>query len=285
MSEPAGTRLAVLGSPIAHSKSPAIHRAAYAYLGLEWSYGAIEVSGDGLASFVKGLDDSWRGLSLTMPLKRDVLPLLTTRHSLVDRVGAANTVLFDGRGASRAVHGFNTDVRGSVEAIRSGGLDRLASAVILGSGATASSVLVALAELGAQHVVVRARTPDNAAGLVALGRQEGVEVTVRPWGSLLGAEHDEADAQVVVSTVPGGAADLEVAAGLAERAVLFDVAYEPWPTAMAETWAARGGTVVPGLELLLQQAIGQIRVFVAGSPDHALPSELGLLEVMRAAAG
>src|SRR5690606_15226535 len=78
------TRLAVLGSPIAHSKSPIIHTAAYRALGLPWEYSAIELTADELPRFVRDRDASWRGLSLTMPLKRDVLPLLHTRHRLVE---------------------------------------------------------------------------------------------------------------------------------------------------------------------------------------------------------
>ena len=137
----AGSRLAVLGSPISHSKSPAIQRAAYGVLGLDWTYEAIEMTGDGLGDFVAGLDDQWRGLSLTMPLKRDVLALLAWRHPLVDLVGGANTVLLSAEGP----RGFNTDVQGAVESFASVGVSSLGYVHLLGAGATAASVLVAVA--------------------------------------------------------------------------------------------------------------------------------------------
>lgn len=284
MSDAGGTRLAVLGSPIAHSKSPTIQRAAYRRLGLPWTYEAVDVTGEDLAAFVRDRDESWRGLSLTMPLKRDILPLLSSRHPLVDRVGAANTVLFTaGSGTSRGVRGFNTDVRGSIEALRSVGVSSVDTAVILGAGATAASVLVALSELGARRVVVHARTPQKASDVLALGVHEGVEMVVRPWGSTLGGAEDEEGAAVVVSTVPGGAEGVPFTPDLPRRAVLFDVAYDPWPTRFAADWGNAGGTVVSGLELLLQQAIGQIRVFVSGDPDEPLPDESDVLDAMREA--
>jgi shikimate dehydrogenase len=284
VSDAGGTRLAVLGSPIAHSKSPAIQRAAYRRLGLPWTYEAIDIAGGDLAAFVRGRDESWRGLSLTMPLKRDILPLLSSRHPLVDRVGAANTVLFTpGSGAARGVRGFNTDVRGSIEALRSVGVSTVDTAVILGAGATAASVLVALSELGARRVVVHVRTPHRARDVQELGIREGVEVLVRSWGSAVGGADDENDATVVVSTVPGGAEGIQFAPELPRHAVLFDVAYDPWPTRLAADWGLAGGCVVSGLELLLQQAVGQIRVFVSGDPEHPLPDESSVLEAMRTA--
>ncbi len=141
-------RAAVLGSPIAHSLSPVLHRAGYLDLGLEWRYDAIEVTQESLAAFVAGCGPEWAGLSLTMPLKRAVLPLLDTRAALVDVVGAANTVVF-GAGGERAGH--NTDVAGIVAALR--GIDAAAGpALVLGGGATAASALAALAELGCLEV-------------------------------------------------------------------------------------------------------------------------------------
>lgn len=276
MSETPRTRLAVLGSPISHSKSPAIQRAAYAVLGLDWQYDAIEMTGERLPSFLSSRDQTWRGLSLTMPLKRDVLPLLDHRHPLVDRVGGANTVLLSEEG----VWGFNTDVRGAIESFRGAGVDSLDSVHLLGSGATAASLLVAAAELGARRALISARTPENALGLVELGEREGVEVVVRPWGI---QDRSLQAPDAIISTLPGGQNDMRFAEPIRQAAVLFDVAYDPWPSELATEWLAVGGTVISGLELLLHQAVGQVRVFLSGDPDVPLPDESRVVAAMRAA--
>ena len=270
------TRLAVLGSPIAHSKSPAIHAAAYRALGLPWQYEAIELSPDALAGFVQSRDETWRGLSLTMPLKRDVLPLLDRADRVAELVGAANTVLFDESGRS----GFNTDVPGAVHALREAGVEQVRFARILGSGATAASVLVALAELGAQQVFVSARTPAHAQPLVELAAGLGVELAVHPWGMM---DRSLRAPEVIVSTVPGGASGISFAQPIRERSVLFEVAYDPWPTTMVREWQDAGGTVVGGLELLLWQAVAQVRIFLNRDPAIALPGEDEVVAAMRAA--
>src|SRR3954451_24525387 len=141
-------RCAVLGDPIEHSLSPVLHRAAYAALGLEWTYDAVRVAAGDLAAYVAGLDAEWRGLSLTMPLKREVMPLLTSRDPWAERSGAANTVLLDADGR----HGLNTDVPGAIAAIREATDAPVDRALVLGGGATAASVVLALAELGCSTV-------------------------------------------------------------------------------------------------------------------------------------
>ncbi len=152
-SRPGPTRLAVLGSPISHSRSPALHRAAYDILGLDWSYEPIEVADGELAAFIASRDQSWLGLSLTMPLKRDILPLLATRTALVDQTGSANTALFTPRG----VAGFNTDVYGITQSFRRHDRHELATVLIIGGGATASSAVVAARELGATRIFAAVR--------------------------------------------------------------------------------------------------------------------------------
>lgn len=270
------TRLAVLGSPIHHSKSPIIQRAAYAALGLDWSYEAVEMTGEGLASFVDSCDESWRGLSLTMPLKRDILPLLGSRHPLVDVVGGANTVLFTDRGP----RGFNTDVTGAVRSFTDAGVERLGTVHILGAGATAASILVAVAQLGASRAVVSARSIDKAQYLVVLGADLGVEVVVRAWGVM---DRSLIAPDAIISTLPGGENDLVFAAPIRERAVLFDIAYDPWPSRLAKAWAEVNGAVISGLDLLINQAVGQVRVFVSGDPDLPLADEDRVAGAMRAA--
>jgi len=242
-------------------------------LGLDWTYDAVECVGPELAEFVQTRDASWRGLSLTMPLKRDVLPLLDWRHPLVDRVGAANTVLMTNDG----IRGFNTDVMGAVRSFREAGVSTLDDVHILGAGATASSMLVAVAELGASRVVVSARTPAKAQELVTLGASLGVDVIVRAWGI---QDRSLRAPDAIISTLPGGENDMVFPEPIRDSSALFDIAYDPWPSALAASWS---GTVISGFDLLINQAVGQVRVFVNGDPEAELPGEAAVVDAMRAA--
>lgn len=275
-------RFAVLGSPIAHSKSPALHRAGFASLGLDWQYEAIEMVPDDLAGFLESRSDEWLGFSLTMPLKRTVLPLLDRADHLVSVTGAANTVVFDSAGGLRTLDGFNTDVYGITQALRAAGVTRLRSVRLLGGGATAASALAAVAALGARRVIVALRSPRKASALLELGDELGVDVELAVFGAI----DDGVVPDAVISTIPGGA-ELELSFDLATRrtAVLLDVAYEPWPTPLATAWAEVGGRVVPGIEMLVNQALMQMRVFIAGDPTRPLPGEASVYAAMRAAIG
>lgn len=275
------TRLAVLGSPIAHSKSPLLHAAAYRALGLDWHYDAVDVAESALRDFVASRDASWRGLSLTMPLKRDVLALLDWADDTATLTRAANTVLFDRSSDALETRGYNTDVYGVTEAFREAGVEHLDMVEILGGGATAASVLVAASELGASRAIVSVRTPAKAADLVTLGERVGVDVAVRRFDA---ADRPSSPPDAVVSTIPGhGAHGLAFAEQIRATSVLFDVAYDPWPSELAASWLTAGGTVISGLEMLLHQAVAQIRVFVNGAPDATLPGEADVLAAMRAA--
>jgi shikimate dehydrogenase len=273
---PARTQLAVLGHPIAHSKSPAIHRAAYRVLGLDWSYEAADVAGDGLADYLASRGAGWRGLSLTMPLKRDILPLLASRDGLVDVVGGANTVLLTDDGP----RGFNTDVQGVVASFAGVGVESLDYVQLLGAGATAASVLVAVSGMGASRVLVSARSPEKAEYLVGMGASLGVTVTVRAWGV---ADRSLIAPDAIVSTVPGGRNDLAFADPIRQHSVLFDVAYDPWPSELATAWRDARGTVISGIDLLINQAVGQIRIFLTGDQHESLPVESAVVAAMRAA--
>jgi shikimate dehydrogenase len=271
----AAHRAAVLGHPVAHSLSPTLHRAAYAALGLaDWQYDAIDVTEEGLPAFVGGLDDSWAGLSLTMPLKQTVIPLLDHIEPLAQVVGAVNTVLLQGAGSSRVLVGANTDVHGLVTALGEG-LDgaSVSTAAVLGAGATASSTLAALAQLGCTSPVVYVRALSRAGGLMRSAHRMGVTPTFRTLDVSL-SEIGSAD--VVVSTLPPYAAD-GLAAGLIGpvAGVLLDVAYDPRPTALSAAWAAAGGVVVPGERMLLHQAVEQVRL-MTGSPGPVDAMAAGL---------
>jgi shikimate dehydrogenase len=265
-------RLAVLGSPIAHSRSPELHRAAYRVLGLDWSYEAIDVTRDRLADFVASRDETWRGLSLTMPLKVEILPLLTGVSELARETGSANTVLFDRAGPQ----GFNTDVFGLVQGFSRHGRTSLGSVLILGGGATAASALVAAARLGAHTVFVGVRSPERTSALHVVAAAQGVELQVRDLAGLVAID-ERLDA--VISTLPNGAAvevilDPDTVAG----ATLFDVAYSPWPTPLAATWTGEG--IIGGLEMLVLQALAQVRIFVHGDPDLKLERDDEVLAAM-----
>jgi shikimate dehydrogenase len=256
---PAPRRAAVLGHPVGHSLSPALHRAAYRQLGLGWSYDAIEIDEVGLAEFLDGLGPDWAGLSLTMPLKRAVLPLLDTASELVSVVGGANTVVFESRGRV----GHNTDVHGMVQALRGIGAQP-GPAVVLGGGATAASALAALAQLGCADVVIHARRPEATAGLATVAERLGLGMEVQGWPDRLPSREQ---ASILVSTVPASAGADLAAAVPSEPGWLLDVSYSPWPPALVSAWTAQGGLAVAGDEMLLHQAVAQVRLMTGRAPD------------------
>ncbi len=261
-------RCAVLGSPIQHSLSPALHRAAYAHLGLAWTYDRVEVDERGLAAFVRGLDSSWRGLSLTMPLKVAVLELGDV-DQLASLAGAGNTLILEG--GSRTVH--NTDVGGLTWAVGEVTTSPPQRVTILGAGATASAALIAASQLGAQQVTIVVRTPARAEPLRPLAVQLGVELDIRPWWARL------PDADLAVSTVVSGAADTIAPSVVDAVPVIVDVIYDPWPTVLATTAEGAGCTVINGRDLLVGQALLQIELMTGHSVPAdvlyaALPAEL-----------
>ena len=246
-------RCAVLGDPIEHSLSPVLHRAAYAALGLDWTYDAVRVEAGDLASYVDGLGEEWRGLSLTMPLKREVVPLLTSYDRWTEVSGAANTVLLDEDGGR---HGLNTDVPGSAAALAEAIGEPVRSAVVLGGGATAASVLLALAERGLERATLVVRDPARAAETVAAVARHPQAPTLTV--ALL-AELASVEADLVVSTIPVSAQTDALLGAVRDVPVVFDVVYDPWPTPLAAVAAADGRTVVGGFDLLLWQAVDQVR--------------------------
>lgn len=291
-------RAAVLGHPVAHSLSPALHRAAYTQLGLgpAWAYGLQDVTAEELPAVVAQLDATWAGLSLTMPLKQAVIALLDVVDPLATAVGAVNTLVVQpGRGGSTGpLVGFNTDVHGIASTLCEAAAPgwRPEHAVVLGARATASSALAALGELGVTAPVLVGRSfagPGSAT--LAAGRM-GLDPVTRSWGAPEEIARALVEADVVVSTVPSGVAD-DAAAALAAlvgvdpataRAgsapgplagrVLLDVVYDPWPSDLVRVWTSAGGVVAPGWGMLLHQAEAQVRLMTGRTPD---------VDVMRAA--
>lgn len=245
-------KCAVLGSPIEHSLSPVLHRAAYAELGLRWTYQAIDVEEPELAGFIGGLDRSWRGLSLTMPLKRTVMPLLDSCDEWARIAGAANTVILN----HGALTGYNTDIPGAISALQERVPGPFTEAVVLGGGATAASMLIALGELGCERARLLVREPSRAVETVAAvaGFARGPRIEVGTLGDPVG------DVDLVVSTIPAAAQTSWLVSSADPCPVVFEVLYDPWPTPLAAAALVSGRILVSGLDLLINQAALQVEL-------------------------
>jgi shikimate dehydrogenase len=261
-------RAAVLGMPIEHSLSPVLHTAAYAALGLSgWHYGKHAVDEDGLPGFVADLGPEWVGLSLTMPLKRVALDVATEVTPDTAAVGAANTLVRRGTGWLAS----NTDVAGIEQALRAVGVTSVDRAVIVGAGGTAQAALAALRRLGESAPTVLVRDPARAGALRDTAERLGV--APRIVGGFPGIPLPAAD--VVISTVPAGAADALTDAAWDPATVLLDVVYAPWPTAPAVAATAAGCRVAGGLEVLLHQAVVQVELMTGlPGPTEAMAAAL-----------
>ena len=292
-------RAAVIGSPVSHSLSPVLHRAAYAGLGLGgWSYERRETDSEALSALLAELaapvqaGPAWAGLSVTMPHKQVILAHLDVVDPLAEAVGAVNTVVAQRSGAGGALlAGFNTDVAGIVGALREtartqtpGSTDdrlRIEQAVVLGSGATACSALAALGELRAGRITVVARRHAGPGRALSVAHRMGLDIETLTWkpadsSSNIEAARRLAAADVVISTLPAGAADplavpmrqaLDRADGTRTGAVMLDVVYAPWPTALAQAWGRGGGSVASGWLMLLHQAVPQVQLMTGQQPD------------------
>jgi shikimate dehydrogenase len=252
----ASKRCGVVGSPIAHSLSPVMHRAAYAALGLDWTYDAIEVPAGALAQFVDGCDQTWVGLSVTAPLKREAAEYAVTRSSVVEALGVANTLI----GGPDGWHAVNTDVPGAVDAMRERGIVTASAVRVLGGGATVHSLLLAVRELGASAIEVWVRDPAKFAPL------EGV--TIRRLGDPIDEPVD-----LLVSTIPADAVPPEA---VEYAGAVFDVIYDPWPTFLVSAASAAGLPVVTGIDLLAHQAALQVELMTGETVDVDLLRDAAL---------
>ncbi|MBF6470435.1 MULTISPECIES: shikimate dehydrogenase [Nocardia] len=256
-------KAAVLGKPIAHSRSPQLHLAAYRALGLNWSYERIECSAEQLPGLVDGLGPEWVGLSVTMPGKEAALAYADERTDRAVLVGSANTLVRTEAGWLADC----TDVDGVLGALRGGGVTDLAEGVVLGAGGTARPALLALSELGAKSVTVVARDAGRAGGALDLAERLGMTPALAGFDART-LQGICAAAGAVVSTVPAAAAAV-VAPAVAAAPVVLDAIYNPWPTPLAEAVARAGHTVVSGLEMLLNQAYGQVELFTGRQAPRA----------------
>ena len=248
-------KAAVLGSPISHSLSPLLHNTAYAQLGIQGSYEAIEVSAGGLAKFIDDRDELWTGFSLTMPLKEEAIAYAKHVDDLAKRINSANTLYKDG-GVWRAT---STDVIGFSQALKFNKIDIKGHVVILGAGATARAAAAAC-DGCATHITVINRSLSRIQGMS--GSVIESELSFLDWDNL--SVLSEAD--LVISTAPAGVTDsIELPAKTS--APFFEALYNPWPTPASALWASRGGVVIDGLDLLIHQAIAQIEIFSGKTVD------------------
>ncbi|WP_374021826.1 shikimate dehydrogenase [Mycobacterium sp. HNNTM2301] len=261
-------KAAVLGKPIAHSKSPQLHLAAYRALGLlDWTYERIECDAERLPAVVGGFGAEWVGASVTMPGKFAALRFADERTERAERVGSANTLV-------RTAAGWradNTDIDGVAGALGSAA----GPALVCGSGGTAPAAVAGLAQLGVTAITVVARNPDKAARLVGLGTGIGVPTRFVHIDDDAVLRAAVAAAEVLVSTVPADVA-ARYAGTLAAIPVLLDAVYDPWPTPLAAAVAAAGGRVISGVQMLLHQAFTQVELFTGlPAPREAMTAALG----------
>lgn len=259
----------MLGSPIAHSRSPQLHLAAYRALGLpDWSYDRIECAADELPFLVSSFGPEWVGVSVTMPGKFAALRFADERTARAELVGSANTLV-------RVAGGWradNTDIDGVTGALGGTEVER---ALVIGAGGTAPAAVAGLAALGVRDITVVARNQDKAVRLLEVAAALGVAGHYCALGESAELRQRVAGAGVAVSTVP-----TDVAARYAEVfapvPVLLDAIYDPWPTPLATAVAEAGGRVVSGLLMLLNQAFTQVELFTGlPAPRAEMAAALG----------
>lgn len=272
MPSSASKRFEVWGSPIGHSKSPQLHRAAYDALGLDWDYRAVEVTTEQLADSFHTLPSTVGGLSLTMPLKEGILSLVSDRRGPVDLLHAANTVV-------RSDDEWwldNTDWWGAARVLSDHGGVSGDTVWMLGAGATARAVVYALSTLGPTKLVLVVRSPERARVTEVLAQTLALPVEVAVMSDV-----PAEPPQWVISTLPGGVvAEIPGLDAVAGSSTLFDIAYDPWPSALGAVWEAEGSRVISGLEMLVYQALAQIRAFVKADTSVPLEREADVLDAM-----
>lgn len=259
--ETAAVRCAVIGQPIAHSKSPGIHQQFAAQFGLALNYERIEAGPDAFAETVRAFFAAGgRGLNVTLPHKAAALALADTASERASRAGAANTL---GYAADGQIWADNTDGIGLVRDLARLGLSvRQRRVLVLGAGGAAAGILPPLLAEQPAVLAIGNRSPERALALLAR----------YPAGTLqLASEHDAAY-DLVISSVSAGAADLLARLPLRAGGSGYDLNYgeraEPTLAAMRE----RGlSTVHSGRGMLIEQAAESFRLW------HGLNADTGPL--------
>lgn len=263
------TWAAVIGSPIRHSLSPVIHRAAWVQLGIDgWEYRRLESDGDSLPGLIADLGEDCAGLSVTMPCKQAIMALLDVIDPLASAVGAVNTLV----PSSGVLAGFNTDVTGISSAVRRActmaNVPLPRSALVLGARATASSALAGLGELGITASTVAARRFGGPGSVVAAASRLGVSIEQVLWSDIEAVDRAAHGVDLIISTLPACAADpLAERLNVREGQILLDVVYAPRQTALRSTFEKAGGIVAEGTDMLVYQAAAQVQLMTGRSPD------------------
>lgn len=261
-----GTRLAVLGHPVGHSRSPAMQGAALAALGIgeEWSYEAIDVAPEKFEARVRAMqDEGFAGANVTVPHKHAALAVADAPSGVAQEIGAANTLVF----AAGGIGAHNTDADGFLRSLPSAPTDR--RALVLGAGGAARAIVWALVREGAE-VEVWNRTAQRALTLCdELG------------GTPIAAPDPSAYELIVNTTAAGLGGEDQFAAlplapdGFAAGQTVVDMVYGAEPSPLLAAATAAGAETVDGLEILVQQGALSLRIWTEREPP---------LDVMRAAA-
>jgi shikimate dehydrogenase len=247
-------KAAVLGSPIAHSLSPLLHRRAYEILGIPASYEAILCDESDFPSFIERQEEAgWTGFSLTMPLKEIAIDYLTQVEPTSKRIDSINTMVKSGTGW----FGVSTDRLAISNLLKSHTFSRVA---IIGGGGTARAALGALDGLTSE-IDILLRSPNRAQKLSACVTTSAL--------NYFDMTHSVANYDLVIATVPAGASDSLVIKDGAVNGVLLEALYRPWPTKLAASWQGSGGYLISGLELLVEQALFQIELFSKSKFDFS----------------
>lgn len=255
-------RAAVLGSPISHSLSPVLHRAAYQTLGLDGEYEAIEVKAGNLAEFIATRDETWTGFSLTMPLKEEVLKIATSVDPLALHIQSANTLLRSDAGW----RALTTDVSGFQHALAAHHIMEFERVLIIGAGATARAAVAACDDSG-RHIAIIRRSSNRDDAMRSAASKSAISFI--EWGGEL------LPADLVINTTPSGVADIFLSQVISRPAgVFFEALYNPWPTQLLARWRAKGGQVIDGLDLLVHQGIDQVALMGQVAVDRDLLAPL-----------
>jgi shikimate dehydrogenase len=254
------TRIAgVIGSPIRHSLSPALHNAAFAAAGVDWIYAAFEVAAGRAPDAVGAMRTlGLGGLSVTMPHKEAVASAVDELDPTAAALRSVNTIVALGDGRLR---GCSTDGDGFVASIREAGANPAGTRVcVLGAGGAGRAVVEAVRRAGAAEVVVVNRSPDRSHAAARLAGERG----------RVGSTADIAGCDIVVNATPVGmgSAELPLDASLIhDRHIVVDLVYHPLETGLLAAARAKGATVIDGLGMLVHQAALQQALWVGHLAD------------------